>query len=202
MAVATHPQSVSEITTLRLTAGSSSDGETIAMTAATQPSLEDVLRGAIPWLPRVRLHDPLLAPAVGDEFLAPFYRGAAGDLGQFILVVEGSIPDESGCHRGGYYEQGEFADEYGSRLCIVKLGYSGPVVQGNVASAAGSAGWPAGRTSAASASGTRWAMMAARCCPESWPTSPSRCGPTTSPRIQEVQASIYHLVREQMEAEA
>src|SRR5664279_6262968 len=27
-----------------------------------------------------------------------------------------------GCDRGGYYEQADFADEYGSPLCIVKLG--------------------------------------------------------------------------------
>ena len=37
-----------------------------------------------------------------------------------------------GCDRGGYYEQGEFAEEYGSRICIVKLGCWGPVVQCNV----------------------------------------------------------------------
>ena len=37
-----------------------------------------------------------------------------------------------GCDRGGYYEQGQFADEYGSPLCIVKLGCWGPVVQCNV----------------------------------------------------------------------
>ncbi|MBV9106140.1 MAG: hypothetical protein JO313_08965, partial [Verrucomicrobia bacterium] len=38
-----------------------------------------------------------------------------------------------GCDRGGYYEQGEFADTYGKRSCIVKLGCWGPVVQCNVA---------------------------------------------------------------------
>jgi hydrogenase small subunit len=42
-----------------------------------------------------------------------------------------------GCDRGGYYEQAEFAEEYGSRLCIVKLGCWGPVVQCNV----GKRGW-------------------------------------------------------------
>ena len=30
-----------------------------------------------------------------------------------------------GCDRGGYYEQAEFAEEYGSPLCIVKLGMLG-----------------------------------------------------------------------------
>jgi hydrogenase small subunit len=42
-----------------------------------------------------------------------------------------------GCDRGGYYEQAEFTEEYGSRQCIVKLGCWGPVVQCNV----GKRGW-------------------------------------------------------------
>jgi hydrogenase small subunit len=37
-----------------------------------------------------------------------------------------------GCDRGGYYEQGDFADVYGSPKCIVKLGCWGPVVNCNV----------------------------------------------------------------------
>jgi hydrogenase small subunit len=38
-----------------------------------------------------------------------------------------------GCDRAGYYEQADFAEAYGSRKCIVKLGCWGPVVQCNVA---------------------------------------------------------------------
>ena len=45
-----------------------------------------------------------------------------------------------GCDRGGYYEQAEFAEEYGPSTCIVKLGCWGPVVQCNV----GKRGWIAG----------------------------------------------------------
>ena len=37
-----------------------------------------------------------------------------------------------GCDRAGYYEQGDFATEYGSPKCIVKLGCWGPVVKCNV----------------------------------------------------------------------
>jgi hydrogenase small subunit len=37
-----------------------------------------------------------------------------------------------GCDRAGYYEQGDFAEEYGSPKCIVKLGCWGPVVNCNV----------------------------------------------------------------------
>src|SRR6266481_8472721 len=46
----------------------------------------------------------------------------------------------AGCDRGGYYEQAEFAEEYGSRTCMVKMGCWGPVVQCNV----GKRGWMAG----------------------------------------------------------
>jgi len=249
---------ITEISILWLTAGLSCDGDTIAMTGATQPSLEDLLAGAIPWAPKVKLYNPFLSIEVGDEFVEFFRRGARGDLDPFILVVEGSIPDETnkaegywatfgtdpatkqpittcewidrlapkawavvaagtcaayggihamagnptgcmglpdylgwkwksvagiplvcvpgcpvqpdnmtetllyllheaagrapaipldeslrprwlfeqtvheGCDRGGYYEQGEFADGYGSPKCIVKLGCWGPVVQCNV----------------------------------------------------------------------
>jgi hydrogenase small subunit len=258
--------STQEVAILWLTAGLGCDGDTIAMTAATQPSLEDLLSGAIPWTPRVKLYNPFLATEVGDEFVEYFHRAAQGKLGPFILVIEGSIPDETnkvegywatfgtdpgtkqpittcdwidrlapqawavvaagtcaayggvhamegnptgamglpdylgwswrsagglpivclpgcpvqpdnmtetllyllhqfvgraplipldevlrprwlfertvheGCDRGGHYEQGEFADAYGSHLCIVKLGCWGPVVQCNV----GKRGWMGG----------------------------------------------------------
>ncbi len=255
-----------EIHVLWITAGLGCDGETIALTGATQPSLEDLVLGGIPWIPRINFHNPLLAAPSGDDFLEPFRRAAAGKLAPFLLVVEGSIPDENnkaegywaalgtdpgtgqpittcewidqlaphawavmavgtcatyggihamagnptgcmglpdylgwswrstagipivcvpgcptqpdnltetllyllhmaadrapmipldealrptwlfnqtvheGCDRGGYYEQAEFAAEFGSRLCIVKLGCWGPVVQCNV----GKRGWMGG----------------------------------------------------------
>jgi hydrogenase small subunit len=257
---------IAEIHILWLTAGLSCDGETIAMTAATQPSLHDILFGGLPGIPKVYFHNPVLAFENGDEFLKPFHEAAKGLLSPFLLVVEGSIPNEAnkeegywaslgtdettgqpittcdwidrlaprawaivaagtcatyggihamagnptgcmgladylgwqwksragiplvcipgcpaqpdnimetllyllyqsagrapmipldeglrptwlfgqtvheGCDRGGYYEQAEFAEEYGSRLCIVKLGCWGPVVQCNV----GKRGWLAG----------------------------------------------------------
>jgi hydrogenase small subunit len=37
-----------------------------------------------------------------------------------------------GCDRAGYYEQGDFAREYGSPKCLVKIGCWGPVVNCNV----------------------------------------------------------------------
>jgi len=251
--------SVAEIDVLWITAGLSCDGDSVSITAATQPSLEDVVLGAIPGLPKVRLHHPVLAYETGADFLRAFERAAKGELGPFLLVVEGSIPNEKiksegywaafgtdpvtgqpiltcdwidrlaplawgvvaigtcatyggipamegnptgcmglpdylgwkwksraglpivcvpgcpvqpdnfmevllyllyqaaglaptipldealrptwlfgqtvheGCDRGGYYEQADFAQEYGSQRCIVKLGCWGPVVNCNVA---------------------------------------------------------------------
>ncbi len=76
------------------------DGDTISITAATQPSLEDVVMGAIPGLPKVHLHHPVLAYENGDDFLAPFHAAAAGKSARpFVLVVEGSIPNEKHQHR-------------------------------------------------------------------------------------------------------
>jgi len=256
-----------EVEILWITAGLGCDGDTIAMTAATQPSLEDLLFGTFPWIPKVKLHNPFLAYENGDEFLKPFHLAAAGKFqNPYILVIEGSIPNEKnksegywaslgtdqttgqpiltcdwidrlaphawaviaagtcatyggihamqgnptgcmglvdylgwewrskagipivcvpgcpvqpdnftetllyllnmaagkapmipldsglrptwlfgptvheGCDRGGYYEQGDFAEEYGAPQCIVKLGCWGPVVQCNV----GKRGWMGG----------------------------------------------------------
>ena len=258
---------IDELDILWITAGLGCDGDTIAMTAATQPSLEDLLAGALPWLPKIYLHNSFLSFDNGEEFMAHFHAAAEGhSRREFILVVEGSIPNEKnkeegywatfgtdqktlqpiltcdwldrlapkawaviaagtcsayggihamegnptgcmglpdylgwqwkskagipivcvpgcpvqpdnmtetllyllymaagrapaiplddalrptwlfgstvheGCDRGGYYEQAQFADEYGSPLCIVKLGCWGPVVQCNV----GKRGWMGG----------------------------------------------------------
>jgi hydrogenase small subunit len=78
---------------------------------------------------------------------------AQGDLSETILYllyqVAGQAPmiplDEAlrptwlfgatvheGCDRAGYYEQGDFATEFGSPKCLVKLGCWGPVVKCNV----------------------------------------------------------------------
>jgi hydrogenase small subunit len=82
------------IDVLWLTAGLGCDGDTVAITAATQPSIEDILLGAIPGIPRVTLHNPVLAYENGADFLRVFEKAAAGKLDPFILVVEGSIPNE------------------------------------------------------------------------------------------------------------
>ena len=93
---------LTEIDVLWITAGLGCDGDTIAMTAATQPSIEELVMGAYPWVPKVRFHNPFLSIENGDEFMERFHRAAEGNLPPFILVIEGSIPNEKN-KRGGYW---------------------------------------------------------------------------------------------------
>src|SRR3984893_6945763 len=99
-------RSISEIHVLWITAGLGCDGDTIAMTAATQPSIEDIVLGSMPWIPKVHFHNPFLALENGDDFLRPFHRAAEGKLAPFILVVEGSIPNENNKKEGYWASMG------------------------------------------------------------------------------------------------
>ncbi len=76
-------------------AGMSCDGCSIAASGATNPSVEDLLLGRIPNLPKVVLHHPVLSPGAGTEFISPFRRAANGTLGApYVVVLEGSVPDD------------------------------------------------------------------------------------------------------------
>jgi hydrogenase small subunit len=86
---------VQEVHILWITAGLGCDGDTVSITAAMQPSVEDVLLGAIPGLPKVHLHNPVLAYEVGSEFMNAWYQAEKGELDPFVLVVEGSVPNET-----------------------------------------------------------------------------------------------------------
>ena len=91
---------------LWITAGLGCDGDTIAITAATNPSLEDLVLGNLPGVPKINFHNPVLAYANGTEFLRPFHLAAQGRLGRFILVVEGSIPNEKNKTEGYWAAMG------------------------------------------------------------------------------------------------
>jgi hydrogenase small subunit len=80
---------------LWMTSGLGCDGDTLAMTSATSPSLEDLLGQAIPGMPKLVLHNPVLAFEVGDEFMQAWYDAEAGRLDPFVLVVEGAIANEA-----------------------------------------------------------------------------------------------------------
>ncbi len=76
-------------------AGMSCDGCSIAATGATNPSVEDLLLGRIPNLPKVILHHPVLSPGAGTEFIRPFRKAVNGELGApYVVVLEGSVPDD------------------------------------------------------------------------------------------------------------
>src|SRR4051794_31418661 len=104
------PAAPDSIDVVWLTAGLSCDGDTISITAATQPSLEDLVLGALPGVPRVRLHNPVLAYENGDEFLRALRQAAAGLLTPFLLVVEGSIPNENNKDEGFWAALGTDGD--------------------------------------------------------------------------------------------
>jgi hydrogenase small subunit len=85
-----------EIHILWTSEGMSCDGDTVSVTAASLPSIEDVVLGAMPGLPKIHLHNKVLAYETGDDFMKIFHRAAAGELEEpFVLVVEGSIPNEN-----------------------------------------------------------------------------------------------------------
>ena len=77
------PSPVAEVHILWITAGLGCDGDSVSVTAATQPSIEDVLLGAIPGLPKVHLHNPVLAYENGDEFMKYWYMAEEGPARPF-----------------------------------------------------------------------------------------------------------------------
>ncbi len=86
---------VTELHVLWISEGMSCDGDTVSITAASQPSLEDVLLGLVPGLPKVHLHNKVLATETGDDYMVPFWQASRGELPTpFVLVIEGSIPNE------------------------------------------------------------------------------------------------------------
>src|ERR1700745_2312111 len=98
----TKAPAVSDVHILWITAGLGCDGDSVSVTAAEQPSIEDVLLGAIPGLPKVHLHNPVLAYEVGDDFMKFFYQAERGELDPFVLVFEGSVPHEK-IKKEGYW---------------------------------------------------------------------------------------------------
>jgi len=86
-------------------AGMSCDGCSVAVTGATNPSVEDLLAGRIPGLPRAVLHHPVLSVSAGAGFTRAFREAADGSLGApYVLVVEGSVPDDQAFPKDeGYY---------------------------------------------------------------------------------------------------
>jgi hydrogenase small subunit len=89
-------QGFDEVSILWISEGMSCDGDSVSLTASGRPAIEDVVLGLIPGLPKVNLYNKVLSPALGgEEFLEPYRRAARGAMAEpFILVIEGSIPNE------------------------------------------------------------------------------------------------------------
>ncbi|MEU4679994.1 hydrogenase expression protein HypE, partial [Micromonospora sp. NPDC023737] len=93
-----------EIHILWISEGMSCDGDTVSMTASGQPAIEDVVQGLVPGLPKVHLYNKVLSPSLGGEdYLVPFRAAARGELSPFVLVIEGSVPNQNIIEDGGYW---------------------------------------------------------------------------------------------------
>ena len=86
-------------------AGMSCDGCTISVAGATNPGIEGLLAGAVPAMPKVILHHPVLSAEAGAEFVQSFADASEGKLGApYVVVFEGSVADERIAARtGGYF---------------------------------------------------------------------------------------------------
>ena len=77
-------------------AGMSCDGCTVSVTGAQAPSVESLLMGAHPGLPRVILHHPVVNVESGPNYLRAHEQAVRGELGApYAIVLEGSITDET-----------------------------------------------------------------------------------------------------------
>jgi hydrogenase small subunit len=91
-------------------AGMSCDGCTVAVTGATSPSVEAMLLGTVPGLPRLVLHHPVVNVEAGPNYLKAAEEAVAGTIdAPYVVILEGSITDETrALETGGYWSaQGE-----------------------------------------------------------------------------------------------
>jgi len=98
-----HSPAVADVHVVWMTTGLGCDGDSVSITAATQPSIKDILLGAIPGLPTVHLYNPVLSFENGSDLMSYWYKAERGELEPFVLVMEGSIPNESIHAEGGYW---------------------------------------------------------------------------------------------------
>jgi len=91
-------------------AGMSCDGCSVSVTGAQAPSVESLLMGAHPGLPRVILHHPVINVESGPHYLYAHELAVKGELDvPYVIILEGSISDEiAALAQEGYWSgQGE-----------------------------------------------------------------------------------------------
>src|SRR6204780_5629153 len=79
---------------LWMTTGLSCEGDSVAMTSATNPSLEDIILQAIPGMPKVIVHNQVIDYAVGQDYAQAWFDAEQGKLDPFVLCIEGSLGNE------------------------------------------------------------------------------------------------------------
>lgn len=86
-------------------AGMSCDGCTVSVTGATSPSVEDLLLGRLPGVPRLVLHHPVVSVEAGHAFMRNHELAWEGKLNApYVVIYEGSVANESlAAARGGYW---------------------------------------------------------------------------------------------------
>ena len=86
-------------------AGLSCDGCSIAAVGAKNPTVEQLITGTIPGLPKVILHHPVLSVTAGDKFMKAYHDAKNGALGApYVVIQEGSVADETIAGEfGGYW---------------------------------------------------------------------------------------------------
>jgi hydrogenase small subunit len=98
------PRAVSDVHLVWMTTGLGCDGDSVAMTGATNPSLEDIALSVLPGMPRVHIHNPVVAYENGEDFMSWWHKAEHGEIDPFVLLVEGSIPNEKAiAGTGGYW---------------------------------------------------------------------------------------------------
>ncbi len=95
-------------------AGMSCDGCSVAVTGAQAPSVESLVLGAHPGLPRVILHHPVLNMESGPNYMRAHEMAVSGELdGPYVVILEGSIADETIAARHGGYWSGQGEEPWG-----------------------------------------------------------------------------------------
>lgn len=95
-------------------AGMSCDGCSVSVTGATAPSVESLILGAHPGLPRLILHHPVVNVESGPNYLKPHEQAVRGELdAPYAIVLEGSISDELAALADGGYWSGQGEEPWG-----------------------------------------------------------------------------------------
>ena len=85
---------------LWMNGGLGCDGDSVALTAATQPSIEEIVLGTLPGCRGCRFTGRSSTSSAAlrrgaDKFIRWWHTADRGELDPFVLVVEGSIPNEA-----------------------------------------------------------------------------------------------------------